>query len=107
ASSSIEQTTSASSGVSGEGLMTIELPESSAGASFDIVTNCGTFHGTMAATTPTPSWRTSTSGASVPGRRSSHGNSDATAMNELSISHGAGVCASCENEIGEPISVVM
>ena len=35
----------ASSGVSGDGLMTMVEPDSSAGASFDIVTNCGTFHG--------------------------------------------------------------
>ena len=53
----------ASSGVSGEGLSTIVQPESSAGASFDIVTNCGTFHGTMAPTTPTGSRRTMTGGA--------------------------------------------
>ena len=37
------------------GLITIEQPEINAGASFDIVTNCGTFHGTIAATTPVPS----------------------------------------------------
>jgi hypothetical protein len=51
----------ASSGVSGDGLMTIVQPAINAGASFDIVTNCGTFHGTIAPTTPTGSRRTTTS----------------------------------------------
>ena len=39
-----------------------------------MVTNCGTFHGTMPATTPTGSWRTITSVPSMPARVSSHGN---------------------------------
>ena len=55
ASSSSSAIRNASSGVSGAGFITIEQPASSAGASFDIVTNCGTFHGTIAATTPTGS----------------------------------------------------
>src|SRR5207302_1106286 len=69
ASASSSAMRKASSGVSGDGLSTIVQPASRAGASFDIVTNCGTFHGTMAPTTPTPSLRTLTSGASRPRRR--------------------------------------
>ena len=92
----------ASSGVSGDGLITIEQPASSAGASFDIVTNCGTFHGTIAPTTPTPSWRTITSPPSTPARRSSHGYSAAICRKAVSISHGAGDWASCENVMGSP-----
>ena len=64
ASSSSSAMSMASSGVSGDGLMTIVEPDSSAGASFDMVTNCGTFHGTMAPTTPTPSERTMTASRS-------------------------------------------
>ena len=63
----------ASSGVSGDGLITMVQPDSSAGASFDMVTNWGTFHGTMAPTTPTPSERTITGVPSMPVRSSSHG----------------------------------
>ena len=96
----------ASSGVSGEGLITIVEPVSKAGASFDIVTNWGTFHGTMAPTTPTPSERT-TSEPIIPGRSSSQGYLAASAMNELSIIHGAGAWASWAKLIGEPISVVI
>ena len=97
----------ASSGVSGAGLITIEQPASNAGASFDIVTNCGTFHGTIAATTPTASRRTITGLPSTPMRSSSHAQLAATSMKVLSIIHGAGDCASCANEMGEPISSVM
>ena len=60
ASSASSAMRTASSGVSGAGLSTMVQPASSAGASFDIVTNCGTFHGTIAATTPTASRRTIT-----------------------------------------------
>ena len=73
----------------------------------DIVTNCGTFHGTIAPTTPTGSWRTMISPPSTPWRRSSQGYSAATWRNEFSIIHGAGDWASWEKVIGEPISVVM
>ena len=41
ASSSSSAMSMASSGVSGDGLITMVEPDSSAGASFDIVTNCG------------------------------------------------------------------
>ena len=82
-------------------------PASSAGASLDIVVNCGTFHGGIAATTPTGSRRTMTSAPSAPGRTSSHGNSLAMPMNESIIIQGAGDCARLENEVGEPISVVI
>ena len=107
ASSSSSAMSRASSGVSGEGLMTIVEPESSAGASFDIVTNCGTFHGTIAPTTPTPSERTITGVPSMPVRSSSHGYCCASVMKLLSIIHGAGDWASCEKVIGDPISVVI
>ena len=81
-------------------------PASSAGTSFDIVTNCGTFHGTMAATTPTGSRRTMTSVPSMPVRASSHGKAPARCSRKVSsIIHGAGACARLEKEIGEPISV--
>ena len=95
-----------SSGVSGAGFTTIEQPDSSAGASFDIVTNCGTFHGTMPATTPTGSRRTITS-PNTPGRCSSHGYDWAMVMKALSIIQLAGACARFEKLMGEPISSVM
>src|SRR4029079_8668077 len=97
----------AASVVSSECVTTMEQPASSAGASFDMVTNCGTFQGTIAPTTPTPSLRTITSLPSTPCRFSSQSNSLATWMKVVSIIHGAGVWASWENEIGEPISSVM
>ena len=40
------------SGASSDGLMTMVLPAASAGASFQIVSDRGAFHGTIAATTP-------------------------------------------------------
>ena len=107
ASSSSSAIKKASSGVSGAGLMTMQLPESSAGASFDIVTNCGTFHGTMAPTTPTGSRRTMISPPMEPGRFSSQWKSAATPRKLVSMIHGAGDWARFENEIGEPISVVI
>ena len=97
----------ASSGVSGDGLMTMVEPDSSAGANFDMVTNCGTFQGTIAPTTPTPSERTITGVPSMPVRSSSQGYFLASSMKLFSIIHGAGDCASCEKLIGEPISVVI
>ena len=97
----------ASSGVSGDGLMTMVEPDSSAGASFDIVTNCGTFHGTIAPTTPTPSERTMIGEPSMPVRSSSQSRSLATWMKVLSIIHGAGAWASWLKLIGLPISVVI
>ncbi len=65
------------SGVSGAGFSTMVEPEASAGASFSMVTNSGTFHGTMAPTTPTGSRRTSV-GPSTPWRRSSNAYSRAS-----------------------------
>ena len=70
--------------------MMIVHPVNSAGASLAIVTNCGTFHGTMPATTPTGSWRTMTSVPSMPVRVSSQGNCCAMPTNVLSIIHAAG-----------------
>src|SRR5438067_9776390 len=103
ASTSRSATANASSGVSGAGFNTIVQPVTSAGPSFDIVVNWGTFHGTIAPTTPTGSRRTTTSDPRDPGRVSSHGYSAPTRRNVSSIMSGAGVCASCENPIGEPI----
>jgi len=66
----------ASSGVSGAGFNTTVAPAASAGPSFSIAVNCGTFHGTMAATTPTGSRRTSAAPI-MPERTSSNGYSRA------------------------------
>src|SRR5262245_1833366 len=90
----------ASSGVSGDGLMMIVHPAISAGASFDMVTNWGTFHGTIAPTTPAGSRRTTTSLPKTPWRRSSHGYSAPICRKVLSIIHGAGDWARFENEMG-------
>src|SRR5207248_5710213 len=73
ASTSMSAITNASSGDSGAGFSTIVHPVTRAGASFDIVVNCGTFHGTIAPTTPTGSRRTMTGAPSEPSRVSSHG----------------------------------
>ena len=59
------------SGVSGAGFKTTVEPDASAGASLSMVTNSGTFQGTIAPTTPTGSRRTSV-GPSTPARRSSN-----------------------------------
>lgn len=48
----------ASSAVSGAGLITTVQPAASAGASLNMVSDCGKFHGTIAATTPIGSRRT-------------------------------------------------
>ncbi len=61
-----------SSGASGDGLRMTVDPVSSAGASLAAATNCGTFHGMTAATTPTGSRRTRI-GPSAPWRCSSYG----------------------------------
>jgi hypothetical protein len=61
----------------------------------------------MAPTTPTPSLRTMTGVPSMPVRSSSHSYFAASAMKLLSIIHGAGVCASWEKLMGDPISSVM
>ena len=82
-------------------------PASRAGTTFDITVNCGTFHGGMAATTPTGSWRTTTSEPSAPVRVASQGNSRAIVRNDSICIHGAGDWASWEKEVGEPISRLM
>ena len=94
-------------GVSGAGLTTTVQPASSAGTTFDMIVNCGTFHGGMAATTPTGSRRTSTGVPSTPVRVSSHGYSRAMPRKASICIHGAGDCARLENDVGEPISVVI
>ena len=43
--------------VNSDGLITTVLPAASAGASFHAVSSSGEFHGTIAATTPSGSWR--------------------------------------------------
>src|SRR6478735_1105644 len=72
-----------------------------------MIVNCGTFHGGIAATTPTGSRRTTTSVPSTPVRRSSHGNDRAMPRNASICIHGAGDCARFANDVGEPISSVI
>ena len=62
-----------SSGDSGAGLSTTVQPASSAGISLVTIRNCGMFHGTIAATTPTGSRRMWMSEPKRPGRVSCHG----------------------------------
>ena len=69
--------------------------------------NWGTFQGGIAATTPTGSRRTMTSLPRAPGRGSSHGKALAILRNVSIIIQGAGDCARLENDVGEPISVVI
>src|ERR1700712_4181260 len=57
-----------SSGASGAGLRTTVQPAASAGPSFKAAMNSGVFHGTMATTTPTGTWRTSTVPPVIDGR---------------------------------------
>jgi hypothetical protein len=45
--------TVAEAGVSSEGLTTTALPQASAGATFQVSSSSGRFHGTITATTPT------------------------------------------------------
>ena len=71
ASSTTSASRYASSGVSGAGFSTTVEPDASAGPSFSMVMNSGTFHGTIAPTTPTGSRRTS-AGPSTPWRHSSN-----------------------------------
>ena len=66
-----------SSAVSGDGFTTTAHPATSAGAILLTVMNCGTFHATIPAATPTGSLRTSV-GPSMPCRSSSHGYSAAS-----------------------------
>ena len=71
-----------------------------------MIVNWGTFHGGIAATTPTGSWRTITSPRD-PARDSSQGNARAMARNASICIQGAGDCARFENDVGEPISRVI
>ena len=71
-----------------------------------MIVNCGTFHGGIAATTPTGSRRTTT-GPSTPWRCSSQGNSRAIPRNASICIHGAGLWARLLNEVGAPISRVI
>ena len=58
-SSMIRASASPANGVSGDGLRTIVLPAASAARSFITFSVCGKFHGVMAATTPSGSYRNS------------------------------------------------
>jgi hypothetical protein len=64
---------SASNGVSGAGLITTVQPAISAGMSFGMIRNCGTFQGTIAPTTPTGCFDTSDVPPNMPARDSSTG----------------------------------
>jgi hypothetical protein len=57
----------------GAGSTTTAQPAASAGASFVAVRDCGTFHGTIAATTPTGRRHTVAVRANSPSRASSEG----------------------------------
>ena len=96
----------ASSGVSGDGLRITVQPASSAGASLAAATNCGTFHGTTAATTPTGSRRTR-SGPSTPSRRSSYVKSRATVIAASHTIIAPSACARTLQEYGEPFCELM
>lgn len=68
--------------------------------------NCGTFHGTTAATTPTGSRRTS-NGPSAPARRSSYGNSRATVIAASHTIIAASACTMTLDVYGVPFSELM
>ena len=72
-----------------------------------MIVNCGTFHGAIAATTPTGSRRTTTGEPSAPGRVSSQPYSRAMPRNASTCIQAAGACARLAKEVVEPISVVM
>ncbi len=57
ASSNSFMNSSIDADVNSDGLTTTVLPAASAGASFHAVSSSGEFHGMMAATTPSGSWR--------------------------------------------------
>src|SRR5512138_2872566 len=57
ASSTSFMNSSTDADVNSDGLMTIVLPAASAGASFHVVRSSGEFHGTIAAMTPSGSYR--------------------------------------------------
>lgn len=87
-------------------MSTAEQPASSAGASFAAAVNCGTFHGTTAATTPTGSRRTS-SGPSAPSRRSSYEKPRATVIAASHTIIAASACTMTLDVYGVPFSVLM
>ena len=72
-----------------------------------MIVNWGTFHGGIAATTPTGSRRTITGIPITPSRSSSQGYSRAMPRKASICIHGAGDCARFANDVGEPISAVM
>lgn len=95
-----------SRGVSGEGLRMTAQPASSAGPSLAAAVNCGTFHGTTAATTPTGSRRTS-SGPRTPPRRSSYTKSRAMVIAASQTIIAPSAWARTDQEYGEPFWALM
>lgn len=79
---------------------------SSAGASFAAAVNCGTFHGTMAATTPTGSRRTR-SLPRAPSRVSSYVKLRATLIAESQTIIAASACTMTPEVYGVPFSLLM
>src|ERR1700754_1878425 len=76
----ISASSTAFNGDSGAGLRMTVQPASSAGISLVVMRNCGMFHGTIAATTPTGSRRMWMSEPYSPGRASRHGYDEATSQ---------------------------
>ena len=103
----ISASSKAFNGDSGAGLRTIVQPASSAGISLVTIRNCGMFHGTMAATTPTGSRRIAMSEPYSPGLASRHGYASARSQNAFIIVHGSATCARWAKLIGAPISEVI
>ena len=106
ASSHSSANTNALTGVSGADLSTIVEPDASVGANFNMVMNSGTFHGTMPATTPTGSLRTTT-GPSIPARTSSNGYDSVSPVKKSSAMWVAPIWPKCENRMGAPTSWVI
>ena len=96
----------ASRGVSGAGLIMTVHPAIRAGINLGMIKNCGTFHGTIAPTTPTGALRRCTS-PSTPWRRSSHGKSRAAASARCISDAAAAAWPSRLKLRGEPISSVI
>ena len=106
-SSIISANSNASKGDSGAGLSTTVHPASSAGTSLVTIRNCGMFHGTIAATTPTGSLRISTSLPKKPARVSCHWWRSARSQNARIIIAGRPTWARWAKVIGAPISALM
>jgi hypothetical protein len=98
---------SASSGVSGDGLTTTEQPASSAGTSLERVVVWATFQGGIATTTPAGSRSTvPATWPASPSRSSSHGKRRACAAIARMIATEPLACEPVVQRIGAPISAV-